>query len=154
MELLIISILVLLGALLLTLEVALIPGFGVTGVLGIISLLASVLYAFWTMSSLAGWVTLLIVIAVVVVLIFWAIYGKSIDKVALKENINSTVKSADSQAVKVGDTGIAVTRLALVGEVDFDGIIIEVSSASGFIEENTPVSVVRISGGVIFVKSK
>ena len=154
MELFIISILILLGALLLTLEVALIPGFGLTGILGVIAMLGSVSYAFWAISALAGWLTIAIVILVLVVLIFWTIYGKSIDKVALKENINSTVKSAEAQAVKVGDTGVAVTRLALVGEVDFGDKIVEVSSASGFIEENMPVCVVRIEGGVIFVKSK
>lgn len=154
MELLLITVLILVGAILLALEVCFIPGFGLTGVLGAMSLLGAVSYSFVYISALAGWCTIAIVIVLLVVLILWAVYGKSIDNVALKKNIDSSVENPDSIGIAVGDEGVAITRLALVGEVDFAGKIVEVSSASGFVEENTRVQVTRIAGGTIFVKGK
>lgn len=153
MDLIIIAILVLVGVLLLALEVALIPGVGITGVLGALSMMGAVAYAFNFM-PLAGWLTLAIVALAIVLLILWAIYGKSIDNVALKKNIDSTVQNPDTATLAVGDEGVAVTRLALVGDADFGGRLVEVTSASGFLEEGTKVRVTRIAGGTIFVKSK
>lgn len=37
--------------------------------------------------------------------------------------------------LKPGDKGISVTRLTLIGNADFNGHIIEVQSADGFINE-------------------
>ena len=53
---------------------------------------------------------------------------------------------------KVGDRGIAKTRLALFGEANFDGNIVEVKSVDGFISENEAIEIVRISGDAIFVE--
>ncbi len=153
MEILIIAILVSLGVLLLALEVAFIPGIGITGVLGVLSMAGAVAYAF-CIQPLVGWLTIGVVALALFALILWAIYGKSIDKVALKENINSTVQNPDSSTLAVGDEGVAITRLALVGEVDFDGRLVEVTSADGFIDEGSAVYVFRITGNTIFVKSK
>ena len=153
MDIVIIAILVLVGVLLLALEVALIPGIGVTGVLGALSMIGAVASAFNFM-PLAGWLTLAIVSLAIVLLILWAVYGKSIDKVALKKNIDSTVQNPDTTTLAVGDEGVTVTRLALVGEADFGGRLVEVTSASGLLEEGTKVCVTRIAGGTIFVKSK
>lgn len=153
MEIMIIAVLVAIGVLLLALEVAVIPGVGVTGVLGTLSLIAAVVYAF-CQCALVGWLVMGIVTLVIVTLILWAVYGKSIDAVALKKNIDSTVQNPDTTTLAVGDEGVTVTRLALVGEADFGGRLVEVTSASGLLEEGTKVCVTRIAGGTIFVKSK
>lgn len=153
MEIMIIAVLVAIGVLLLALEVAVIPGVGVTGVLGTLSLIAAVVYAFYQ-CALVGWLVMGIVTLVIVTLILWAVYGKSIDAVALKKNIDSTVQNPDTVTLAVGDEGVAITRLALVGEAEFAGRLVEVASAGGLIEEGAPVYVCRISGGTIFVKAK
>ena len=70
------------------------------------------------------------------------------------ENQEARVKEwIESKGYSLGEIMNAF-RLALVGEVDFAGKIVEVSSASGFVEENTRVQVTRIAGGTIFVKGK
>jgi hypothetical protein len=51
----------------------------------------------------------------------------------------------------VGDKGHAVTRLALIGNADINGHILEVRSADGFIDEKTPIVVERIKDGCILV---
>lgn len=153
MELFVIGLLIVLGAIFLVVEVALIPGFGLTGILGIGAMIVSVVYAFMLLGEIAGWVTIAIVVVVAIALILWAIYGKSLDNVALKENITSTVADVGVSKIKVGDKGMAITRLALIGEARFGDDIVEVTSSDGFIDEKCNVVVTRIAAGVIYVES-
>lgn len=152
MEIAITVILVLLATVLLTVEVALIPGFGVAGVLGILSMLASVFYAFFVVGNVAGWITIIVSGLICVSLFLWALYGKSLDRLALKKNIDSNVKGDELDKIKVGDRGVAKTRLALIGEANINGEVVEVKSEMGFIDENEEVVVIRISGGTIYVE--
>lgn len=152
MEIAITVILVLLATVLLTVEVALIPGFGVAGVLGILSMLASVFYAFFVVGNVAGWITIIVSGLICVSLFLWALYGKSLDRLALKKNIDSNVKGDELDNIKVGDRGITKTRLALIGEANINGEIVEVKSEMGFINENEGIVVIRISGGTIYVE--
>ncbi len=153
MELFVIGLLIVLGTVLLVAEIALIPGFGVSGIAGIGAMIGSAVYAFMQLGEIAGWVTIAIVIVVAIGLILWAVYGKSIDNVALKENITSTVADEDASKITVGDRGVSVTRLALIGEAKFGEKIVEVTSADGFIEEKRDVVVTRIAAGVIYVEN-
>lgn len=151
MELFVIALLIALGTVLLIAEIALIPGFGVAGFTGIGAMIGSAVYAFMQIGEIAGWITIAIVVVVSIALILWVIYGKSIDNVALKENISSTVADESDSDIKVGDKGVTVTRLALIGEAKFGDNIIEVSSGDGFIDEKCEVVVIRIAAGVIYV---
>ena len=152
MEIAITIILVLLATVLLTVEVALIPGFGVAGVLGVLSMLASVFYAFFVVGNVAGWITIIVSGLICVSLFLWALYGKSLDRLALKKNIDSNVKGDELDKIKVGDRGVAKTRLALIGEANINGEVVEVKSEMGFINEKEEVVVIRISGGTIYVE--
>ena len=154
MEYVITASLVLFATILLVVEVLLIPGFGFTGLLGAASMIGAVAYSFFTIGSLAGWITLLIACAICVALFMWALYGNSLDKVALKKKISSTVKEDEITKFAVGDKGVARTRLALIGEAEINGLIVEVKSESGLVDEGASIEVVRISGDTIFVKTK
>lgn len=151
MDILITALLVLFATAMLVAEVVFIPGFGFTGILGVLSMIGSVYYAFVMLGSLAGWITLLVCVVICVSLFLWALYGNSLDKVALKKNIESTVNDQDMSLFAVGDRGVARTRLALIGEALINGRIVEVKSESGFIDEREEIEVTRISGDSIFV---
>lgn len=153
MELFVIALLIVLGTVLLVAEIALIPGFGFSGIAGIGAMIGSAVYAFMQLGEIAGWVTIAIVIVVTIALILWAVYGKSIDNVALKVNITSSVADADASKINVGDRGVSVTRLALIGEAKFGENIVEVTSRDGFIDEKRDVVVTRIAAGVIYVEN-
>ena len=154
MELVLTVVFLFLGALLLVVEVALIPGFGIIGILGICSFVTSIAYAFAVLGVIAGWVTLGIVVALVVLFIMWAVYGKSLKRLALSKNIDSTLKNPLASALAVGEEGVSVTRLALVGEAEFNGSQLEVVSADGLIDAGTRVFVSRVTESAIFVKRK
>ena len=82
----------------------------------------------------------------------WALYGNSLDRLALKKKIDSSVKDGEVKKLKVGDRGVAKTRLALVGEAYFGGEVIEVKSEMGLINENEKIEIVRITGDAVFVE--
>lgn len=152
MEIAITVLLVLLATVLLTVEIVFIPGFGVAGIIGLIAMLASVFYAFFVVGSVAGWITVIVLALLCVALFLWALYGKSLDRLALKKNISSKVNEIEEGRFAVGDRGVTRTRLALIGEAEINGVVVEVKSECGFINENEQIEIIRISGPVLYVK--
>ena len=151
MDILITSLLVLFATVMMVIEVAFIPGIGFTGVMGVLAMIGSVFYAFLQLGTAAGWITLLVCVLICIALFLWALYGKSLDKMALKKNINSKVNEQDMSLFAVGDRGIARTRLALIGEALINGQVVEVKSEGGFIDEQQEIEIIRISGESLFV---
>ncbi|MBR2301365.1 MAG: hypothetical protein IKA41_05365 [Bacteroidaceae bacterium] len=153
MELFFLSMMILLGVVLLVVEVALIPGLGLTGIVGAAFMIAAIVYAFIGVSTLVGWLTLIGSILICVLLIVWAVYGKSLDKVALKEKIDSSVADPNIATLSVGMRGVAVTRLASIGNAEFDGTVVEVAVRNGnFVDADENVEIVLIKDGTVYVK--
>ena len=144
--------LVVLATVLMLVEVVFIPGFGITGIAGALAMIGSVFYAFFEVSNLAGWVTLVVVGMICIALFMWALYGKSLDKVALKKKIDSKVDVVDVKKFSVGDRGVAKTRLALIGEAIINGETVEVKSEMGFINEGEKVEIIRVAIDSIYVR--
>lgn len=153
MEILVICILFIVGIILLIAEVYMFPGISLAGICATASLIAANVYAYMSLGWLACLICLLVTIVGCTVILVWVARSKSIDKVSLKKEIDSTVRNEALDAIQVGEHGTAITRLALIGNADFGGRIIEVKSASGFIEENTPITVIRITDGIVFVSA-
>jgi membrane-bound ClpP family serine protease len=78
--------------------------------------------------------------------------SKTLDKVALTEEVSSTVDRSVAAQVQVGDKGYAVTRLALIGNAEINGHVVEVRSADGFLNEKTPVVVTCVTDNEIIVQ--
>ncbi len=151
MDILVTVLLAIFATVLLVVEVVFIPGFGFTGFAGLVAMAGSIFYAFAQIGNAAGWITILVMGMVCISLFLWALYGNSLDKVALNKNIDSTVRDNDVSTLRVGQRGVAKTRLALIGEALFDGRVFEVKSESGFIDEDDEIEIIRISGDTLFV---
>lgn len=154
MEILIIAILIIAAIILFLVELFVIPGISIAGILAGGCILYANYYAFAYMGTTAGGITLgLSVIACIGSLILF-MRSKTLDKLALKKNISSKVDREAERQIKVGDTGITTTRLALIGHAEINGSIVEVKSSDGFVDEKTPVIVERIQDGNIIVGKK
>ncbi|MBQ5752290.1 MAG: nodulation efficiency protein D (NfeD) [Bacteroidaceae bacterium] len=151
MDILVTVLLAIFATVLLVVEVVFIPGFGFTGFAGLVAMAGSIFYAFAQIGNAAGWITILVMGMVCISLFLWALYGNSLDKVALNKNIDSTVRDNDVSTLRVGQRGVAKTRLALIGEALFDGRVFEVKSESGLIDEDDEIEIIRISGDTLFV---
>lgn len=154
MILLVIAVLILIGILLLIAEVFLIPGTSIAGFAAAACLIIANFYAFSMLGSLGGLLTLAVSVFSVLAVVAWFMRSKSLERLALKKNIDSTVGIPSRLDVKVGDTGRTITRLAQIGNAEINGEIVEVKSAGGFISENTPIEVVRLMEGIILVEEK
>lgn len=152
MEILILIALIIGGLLLFAVEVFLIPGVSLAGIASGISILYAIYYAFDTMGAQAGGITIAAAIVGLIGVIVWFMRSHTVDKLSLKSAIDYRPDPLKGLSLHVGDQGITVTRLTLIGNANFNGEIIEVHSLDGFIDEQTPVSIVRIKDGRVYVK--
>lgn len=151
---LLILILVLLALVLMAVEVLIVPGFGISGIAAIISALVAEVLIFEEYGMLAAALSLAGFALLTIVLLVWVARSKTIDKVSLHSSIDSTNATKDQLSVKVGDEGVALTRLALIGNAEIAGKTVEVKSAGNFIEEGTPLVVVAVSEALVLVRER
>lgn len=135
-------------------EVFLMPGMGICGVASALCVLFALGVAFAGYGLFVG----LVATAVVVVLgawsLYWVMHSRRLKRLSLHARIDSTVANEHLSQIKAGDRGVALTRLALVGNACINGIECEVRSASGYIEEGTPVVVTKINMSEVSVVSE
>lgn len=148
----IIVALIIVALVLMVVEMLLIPGFGLAGLGAIGAFGYANYYAFTELGYLAGFITLSSSLILAILIVTYVLRSRTFDKWGLKKNIESTVATEASKEVKVGDTGVTITRLALIGNALINDNIVEVKSCDGFLDENTPIIVERILEHVIMVK--
>ena len=132
-------------------EAFVLTGVGFAGILATICLVvADVLvyfdYGFWP-AALSVLVSILLVLG----FFWWLGNSKTMDKVSLHTSIDSTSATAEQLAVKVGDKGKALTRLALIGNAEINGAVVEVKSSGEFLDPGTPIVVIRVLEALITV---
>ncbi len=147
-----IVVLAILGLVMLFAEI-LMPGFGLFGILGTISLFGSLILTY----RLYGMVTFLIMLAAVVVIFFAMVY------VAKKSGLYNKVILKDKQEAKdfdesvlqglLGQVGTTQSTLRPFGVAEFDGKLVDVCSQGDFIDRGEKVQVVQIAGKTVTVKA-
>jgi membrane-bound serine protease (ClpP class) len=163
-------ILFLLGVVLLIVEIFLIPGFGVTGVSGILLMITALILSrqeFVIPRVPWQWDIFLrnlrnvgfgFVGSLVLLVFLLRIFPRTpgLKRLILESNEDPlagyTVQSAESSALLTGRQGNAVTALHPAGKADFEGEILVVETDGEFIEAGTPVEVSEVSGNRIVVR--
>jgi membrane-bound ClpP family serine protease len=143
--------LIIIGLVLMLAEIMIIPGVGVAGILGIASMGGSCYYAFREYGTSAGYIVLAVTIALLILLLIWALRSKTWKKMALETNITSKANVPEVD-VLVGDRGIAVTRLAPMGNVRFGIHVLEAAALEGMISTGAEVEIVMVDDKKIYVK--
>ena len=151
MDVLIIIALIAAAVILFLVELFVIPGISLAGISALVFIIYANYYAFANLGTGAGFITLIISGIACIGSLVWFMRSKTLDKLALKD-ITSKIDLSDAEKVKVGDTGITITRLAQIGNAEINGNIIEVKSMDGLLNEKTPIVVNRITDGIIFVE--
>lgn len=142
--------LIVIGLVLIFTEILLIPGVGVAGILGVLSLGGSCYFAFYELEPVVGYIVTSVNVALLVGLTVFALRSKTWKKLALETNIDS--KAVDSENVlSVGDKGKTVTRLAPMGAMRFGNKVVEVKAMEGIIDPGVEVEVVLIEDKKIYV---
>ena len=152
MDIVIIVSLIIAGLILFIIEVFLLPGISFAGIVSAGCLLYANYYAFDTLGTIPGCITLAVSAIGVIGITIWFMRSKTVDKLSLKKTIDYRPEPLKGLDLKVGDEGIALTRLALIGNAEFNGRIIEVRSSGDFIDEKSKIRVERILDGVVMVQ--
>lgn len=152
MDILIITLLIIAAVILFLVELFVIPGISIAGILAGGCIIYANYHAFTHLGLTGGLITLVVSAVACIGSLIGFMRSKTLDRLSLKTDITGTVDRTAERHVKVGDTGITLTRLALVGKADIGGSQVEVNSADGFLDEKTPIVVTRIANGTIFVQ--
>ncbi len=150
-------ILMVIGLFALFLEIAIIPGFGVAGITGIILLITSLILAYWKLSRfLAISATVLAAIGVILLILFIVYvfpHTKLGKKFILEDNVPVTEDAFEDSDVKrfVGAEGIAVSNLRPSGIVKIADERVDVITDGDFIEKGTKIKVIKTDGRRIIV---
>lgn len=147
-----IVVLAILGLVMLFAEI-LMPGFGLFGILGSISLLGSLVLTY----KLYGMVTFLIMLLVAVIVFFaMVVFAKKsglYNKVVLSDK--QEAQDFDESVLQglLGQVGLTQSTLRPFGVAEFDGKMIDVCSQGDFIDRDVKVQVVQITGKTVTVKT-
>ncbi len=144
---------ILIGLLLIFLEIFLIPGTTLFGVVGGIALLIGVVMVYSYYGSKWGNITLLassLSVVISVVLGFKVIQS---NKLAMKAEIDGRVNELENaEELQIGARGITVTELRPIGKAVFAHKKLEVSSTGDYIHRETEVEIIQILGNKIIVQ--
>ncbi len=142
--------LILIGLVLMLIEILLIPGVGVVGILGILSMAGSCYFSFVEHGTTVGLIYTGGVILLLMVIMIFVLRAKTWKRAALQTNIGS--KAVEDASVAVGDRGKTVTRLAPMGSARFGNYVVEVKAWEGMMDPNVEVEVVQVEDNKIYVK--
>lgn len=147
-----IIILILVGLVLIFAEILLIPGIGIAGVLGLLSMGGSCFYAFNQLGTNAGVIVTIVNAALIVALTIWVLRAKTWKRFTLNTNIDSKAIDLIEDKLSVGDRGRTLSRLSPMGSAKIMDEVYEVKALEGMIDSGVEIEVVLIEDNRIYVK--
>lgn len=141
------------GFIMVVLEFLVFPGTSVVGFIGLACIGFGIYLGYKFFGTATGHVIVLGAAVAGALLTWYALRAKTWKKLSLNTQIDSKVEGVDP-AVKVGDAGITVGRLAPMGRVKVGACVVEALSESGYIETNREVEILKVYTDKVIVKLK
>ncbi len=150
-------VLFIIGFFLLALEIFVVPGFGITGIGGLIAILISIFFLFPTPSIALNVLAAVLILSIIGTIIMIKIFGTSRlwEKISLNERQTKGAGYIASQERRqfLNKEGKSITPLRPAGIIELEGRRIDALSEGGFISKDQPVQVVKVEGRKIIVKA-
>ena len=145
--------LIIVGLLLMGIELLVIPGFGVVGVLGIISFVSSCYLTFVNFGTTFGVIVIIAELVLMTAFVVLVLRSKTWKRITLNTNIDAKVDQVPQiKGVEVGMKGVALTRMAPAGMAEIGNATLEVFSRDTIIDGGSMVEVVDIIDNKVIVK--
>jgi membrane-bound ClpP family serine protease len=154
MSLSIIAVLIVVGFLFLLLEILVLPGTSVAGIIGFVLIAIGVWQAYAVHGTMVGTLTLAGSVVFSVVALYFSLKSNTWKRASLNKSIDGKVNTIAEGSVKVGDTGISISRLVPMGKAKINNEFFEVKTLGGFVDEGTEIEVIEIDFNKITVKPK
>ena len=159
----------LIGVVLIAVEIFLLPGFGIAGILGILMLVAGLvmslvpnqIFSFESVTQEQLTTSLLTVLLSIVGSVALVVYLSNkigteglFKGLALNTSLDDKKEKESIEKSLLGKIGVTVTVLGPSGKIEIDGEEYNAVSESGYLEPGTEVEVKRYSTGQLYVKIK
>ena len=144
--------LIVLGALFLLAELVLLPGVTIGTILSLICYAGAIYLAFTVYGTTIGIVVIAIVVVLSLLTTVFSLRAKTWQRFSLKQNIDSVSSESPDKEVKIGERGVAVSRIAPMGKVEIAGKCYEAKSADVLIDQREEVEVVGFENNSIVVR--
>ena len=142
------------GWLLVFLEVFFIPGITLFAAIGTMTMIGGVVIAYSNFGVLAGTLTLVGTAIFSFLSIIFGFKTGLFKALTLKDTVKGKMNEIDESKIKVGDEGIALSKIGFIGKGLFNDATYEVQSMGEYIDETSPIEVIKISFNKIFIKQK
>jgi membrane-bound serine protease (ClpP class) len=148
---LIIAVVLVLGLILLFTEVAVVPGFGVAGALGLMALAAGAIAAWTELGPLWGGVTAGASLVAAGIILLWLPRTRFARAVVL-EHSQAAAHSQEDRSDLLGRRGTTVTPLRPIGRVRFGSDEVDVMTEGEYVDSHQEVEVMTVEGPRIVVR--
>ncbi|HEY4543658.1 MAG TPA: NfeD family protein, partial [Tissierellaceae bacterium] len=144
------------GFILLIVE-AIVPGFGLPGISGLILVFTGIVMAVESLGIAAISISIAIIVTTIIttLLLKLGFRSKLLDNVILKSDVRGNANLDGKENLKedlIGSTGITVSILRPAGFIEINSQRYDALSEEGFIQEGSKVIVSKIEGNKIFVR--
>lgn len=148
------AVAVILGIILLAFEILVIPGFGVVGILGVVSTLAGGVAAWTKLGPLWGLLAIG-VSAGAAFLFIWTFPRTRLGKKFLLQESQAGLRApADDLGALLGQVGTAITTLRPAGTAEFGERRVDVVTDGIYLDAGTSVRVARVEGVRVVVEPR
>ena len=147
-------VLMIAGFVLVGIEMAL-PGFGLPGICGIVSLAVGVLMTAKTLEAGIIMVVVIIVLSAIMMTVIMTLLSSKKTKVpvVLKDDVKGEQEflNASDMEYLIGKTGVAATDLRPGGKGSFDGIYFDVLSDGKYVNKGEHIKIIKIKDNKLIV---
>jgi len=154
MSWLLIVMLIFLGVLFLLLEILVIPGTTLAGIVGFGLLFVGIWQAYASKGTIQGHYTLGATLVVTVVALYYAFKSGTWKKMSLKTTVDGKMDQLEGMNMNEGDSGITISRLAPSGKAMINNNIVEVHTYGEFIDQEREIVVISTKDNKIIVTQK
>lgn len=147
-----IVLLLIFGAFFLVAELVFLPGVTLGAVLSVVSYGTAIYLGFDRLGFVGGMITLAVALALSLVVTIISLRAKTWRRLALNDKIESKSSDLPENSVKIGDKGIAISRLSPMGKVEIGGEMYEAKSIDAYIDQRSEIEVVGFENFTIIVR--
>lgn len=151
MSWLLIILLIIVGLLLLLLEILVIPGITVAGILGFAGIFIGIWQSYSTYGATSGHITLASTILLTILTLYFAFKSGTWKKMELKTKVDGKIDHLEGHSLQIGDIGKSISRLAPSGKVLFNSTSFEVHTYGEFIDPEKEVRIISLIDNKIIV---
>jgi membrane-bound serine protease (ClpP class) len=147
----IIAVVLVIGLILLFTEVAVVPGFGVAGALGLLALAAGAIAAWTELGPLWGGITGGVSLIAAGVMLFWLPRSR-LGRTVVLEHSQAETHSQEDRSALIGRRGVTVTPLRPIGRVRFGSQEVDVMTEGEYVDSHQAVEVMNVEGPRVVVR--